>query len=267
VPTAADPNPFPLRDFAVILSTLVAVAMLGARAPDVALDGPPADLVVRITDTASWGQMPWLSAAVLVMIVSRPGIAGRRRWTEGISLAVVMALVLAGNGVLNEDVVKPLFGVPRPNIEAWAESGQLGSDIADADTFYARGSKDERRLLLEERLPEASNLGVTDLVRAHWVHEAGYSFPSGHSTTATAFATVLVGIGLTWLTGWRRTVATVIVPVWAGAVILTRIVLDVHTTVDVVAGTVAGLIWGSVAYLAIRWLVARFDGQMSQSSV
>ena len=262
-----DSPPLPLREYAIILSSLLVVALLGALAPSVALDGLPADLVVRITDTASWGQMPWLSTAVLAMIVSRPGLTGKRRWAEGMSLALVMSLVLAGNGVLNEDVVKPFFAVPRPNIEAWAESGELGPDIENADVFYASGTKQERRLLLEDRLASASDLGVTELVRAHWVHEAGYSFPSGHSTTAAAFATVLVGLGLTWLTGWRRTAATVIVPVWAGAVILTRIILEVHTTIDVVAGTLAGIIWGSAAFLAIRWLVSRLDGQISQSSV
>lgn len=250
-----------------VVAFLLAASILGVVIPDVPLDGGLADVVVRITDTASWGQMPWLSTGVLVMIVSRSGIGSSRRWAEAISLTMVMALVLAGNGVLNEDVVKPLFAVPRPNVEAWTASGTLGADLGDADAFYSAGSKDERRLLLDERLPRSDDLGVTDLVRAHWVHEAGYAFPSGHSTTAAAFATMIAGLGLTWLTGWRRVVSVFVLPAWAAAVIVSRIVLQVHTTSDVVAGTVAGLVWGSLAFLAIRWLVDKLDGQTSQNSV
>ncbi len=262
-----DSGRIPLPFLARISSALVVIAGLGMLIPDVSLDGPFADLVVRITDTASWAQMPWLATAALVMIVSRSGISGGRRLAEGLSLALVMSLVLAGNGVLNEDVVKPVFGVARPNIEAWASTGLLGPEFADADDFYAAGTKKERRVLLEELLPASADLEVTDLVRAHWVHEAGYSFPSGHSTTAAAFATVLAGVGLSWMSGWRRVVATMVIPVWAAAVILSRTILEVHTTVDVVAGTLAGALWGLAAYATIQWIVGLFDRKTGATQV
>ncbi|MDJ0925819.1 MAG: phosphatase PAP2 family protein, partial [Acidimicrobiia bacterium] len=168
---------------------------------------------------------------------------------------------LAGNGLLNEHVVKPAFGVPRPNIVELADGGLLGEDIPDAASFYAVGGKGDRREVLAERFALIPDLGLSDLVEAHWIHETGFSFPSGHSTAAVTLATFFAIIGVRWLMGWRRRLAIFVIPVWALLVVYSRPLLEVHTALDVLIGAGAGTIWGALA----AWAVDRTAGSWAIS--
>jgi phosphatidylglycerophosphatase B len=216
--------------------------------PRISLDTWFADAVVRLTDTASWTQMTPISIAVIVILVARRGLPAPRRLREAGAMASVMLVALAGNALLNENTVKPAFAIARPNIVTLTETGVLGPDFPDAETFYAVGDKEDRRTVLRNRLTEESTPQLSSLVRAHWIHETGYSFPSGHTTAAITFAVLLAAIGSSWLSGWRRIAALYVVPVWALAVAASRTLLEVHTAGDVIAGTVAGFAWGWLAY-------------------
>ena len=73
----------------------------------------------------------------------------------------------------------------------------------------------------------------------------GWSFPSGHTMSATGFAMALVIVF--WPTRWRRP-ALVAATVYAVGIGLTRLYLGVHYPSDVVAGwalsvTVVGVTW------------------------
>ncbi len=217
--------------------------------PRISLDTWFADAVVRLTDTASWTQMPLIAVAAIVVLAARPGLPARRRLREAGAMALVMVVALAGNGRLNEHVVKPAFAIERPNIVTLAETRVLGSDFPDAETFYAVGDKEARRSVLRKLLTEESTPQLSSLVRAHWVHETGYSFPSGHTTAAVTFAVLLAFIGSSWLSGWRRVATLYLTPVWALGIAASRTLLEVHTAWDVIAGAVAGLVWGWLAYV------------------
>ncbi len=168
------------RLLGVVLGCLVLGVLLSGLLPRIALDTVLADIVVRLTDTASWTQLTAITVLVVVLIAARRGISRSRRTREAISLSVVMLIALAGNAQLNEHVVKPTFAVPRPNIVHLAETGVLGPELPDAAAFYATGDKGARRSVLGELLTEDSTPQLSQLVRAHWIHETGDSFPSGH---------------------------------------------------------------------------------------
>ena len=187
--------------FRVVLGLLLAGCLASPLLPRIALDNVIADAVVRLTDTASWTQLTPISIGVIVILVARRGIPLTRRRREAISLSLVMLVTLAGSALLNEHLVKPAFGVPRPNIVQLAETGVLGADLPDAAAFYATGDKEERREVLGDKLTEQTTPQLSSLVRAHWIHETGYSFPSGHTTAAVTFAVLLVAIGASWLSG------------------------------------------------------------------
>ncbi|MDJ0924564.1 MAG: phosphatase PAP2 family protein [Acidimicrobiia bacterium] len=240
------------RPLVGLLIGLLAASLLSFVLPEIALDTSLADGIVRITDTAYWKQMPLLCVVVLIILISRPGLTARRRSGEAGAIALAMLIALAGNALLNENVVKPAFGVHRPNIVDLAESGALGSDITDSDAFYAVGDKEARRELMGEYLPAVESPPLSDLVRAHWIHETGYAFPSGHSTAAVTLAILMAALGYSWLRGWRLRMMTVLVPLWAVAVVYSRILLGVHWEADVIAGTVAGFGWGVAAFFVIR---------------
>ena len=96
-------------------------------------------------------------------------------------------------------------------------------------------------------------------VRAHWAHETGYTFPSGHSTGSMSLAAMIVGLALAWLHGWRRSVLCAVMPIWALSVVYSRPLLRVHRPIDVGVGTLQGIAVGLLAFVAIKWLVTRIS--------
>lgn len=244
---------------AIVLGAIFVLALLSPVLPDIDLNTPFADLVVRVTDTGTWPQMLFVSIAVLIMVISRTGLGRRRRTLETVAITVIMLIFLAGNSQINEHIIKPAFAVPRPNMIALTDDGALGPSYPEAETFYVVGDKRDRREVLGEYLPAVTDPALSALVRAHWIHETGYSFPSGHATAATTLATLTAALGILWLSGWRRGVAVAMLPIWAVAVVYSRTLLDVHTASDVIAGTLIGFLWGLLGFAAIRWLVDRYS--------
>lgn len=79
------------------------------------------------------------------------------------------------------------------------------------------------------------------------------SFPSGHTTTTAAIATVIV-----WhFAGKRRPAVVATALVWALLVALSRVYVGVHYPLDVVAGLALGVAFGTVCHWIWRtrgWL-------------
>ena len=242
------------RRIAAVLIPTFLLVLVSFALPQIPLDGALAQLAVRVSDTATWGQLPFLCIATVILLTSRPGPGMRRRAIEAVTIAAVMLAMIAGNGELNEEVIKPSFHVPRPNIVALAEAGALGPEVPDGAAFYELGDKQERRDYLALRLAELDEPALAPEVRAHWTHEAGFSFPSGHSGASMTFATMMLALGLAWLKGWRQHVTTAL-PIWAVLVVWSRPLLRVHSPVDVSVGTLAGFAWGLLAFVLVRWIV------------
>jgi phosphatidylglycerophosphatase B len=238
-----------VRRFALVFAIAYAGVLASFTLPEIPLDGWLAALSVRISDTGSWEQLPYVAVAMLIVIVSRPGLELRRRLLEFVAIGVVFVVILAGNAELNEHVIKPAFAVPRPNLIALADSGALG---LGADEFYALGDKQARREFLGPRLEGLSEPQLSPLVREHWSIETGYSFPSGHATAAMTFASLMYAVALRWTYGWRRTVA-VLLPIWAVLVVFSRPLLRVHTDIDVSAGAAIGIILGLLGFAVLRF--------------
>jgi phosphatidylglycerophosphatase B len=240
---------------------MFAWVLLSFVLPNIPLDGEVANLAVRVSDSGNWGQLSFIAIATIVLVISRPGLRARRRAIEGITLSLAMLIALAGNAMLNERVIKPAFAVPRPNIVALTEARALGASIHDPAEFYARGDKDVRSELLRARLAKLEEPALSPLVREHWIVETGYSFPSGHSTAAMTFASLLIALGFALgLSGWRRVFTNTVVPVWAVCVVYSRPLLEVHSGVDVTVGALAGYAWGLGAFVCVRWAADRFAG-------
>lgn len=241
-------------------SLMVATTLLSFALPAISLDGWLADVTVRITDTAVRRSMPWLLALLIVVVISRGGLTVRRRTVEVVAILITALVAGAIITIVNEQGIKPLVASPRPNLVAVAESGVLGDQYPDAESIYAVGDKDDRRAVLGGLLPQAAAPPLSDLVRDHWVHETGYSFPSGHTIAATTLATAMLGVGLAWLKGWRRFVIVGLVPAWAVLIAFSRVLLEVHRPIDVVGGAVVGVGFGLIILLAFTRIAGDSEG-------
>ncbi|MFF8861139.1 phosphatase PAP2 family protein [Streptomyces sp. NPDC015139] len=89
-------------------------------------------------------------------------------------------------------------------------------------------------------------------------HASGWSFPSGHTTTAALTAGLLI-TALYLRSPHGRTAVRLAVACWGAAVGLTRVFLGVHWFTDVVGGWLFALGWlGVLLWAAARLLPPRF---------
>lgn len=231
--------------------------LLSFALPDIALDTGFADLVVSLTNTATFPGFPLLAIVVIGLVAARHGLHHKRGAVEAGAATLAMLLIVLGVTLFNEHLLKPLLAIPRPNIVELTSDGALGADIPDAEAIYALGDKEVRRTVLAARLPAVVTPALSDSVRAHWVHETGYSFPSGHTLAAATLATVLAGLASMWLAGVSRRVALTMGPVWAIGVAYSRVLLGVHRPVDVIAGAVIGIACGALVLTIVRTTISR----------
>lgn len=90
------------------------------------------------------------------------------------------------------------------------------------------------------------------------VHAAGYGFPSGHATAATA-GWLGVAIVLSRLTSrWARKVALITTALVIAVIVgFSRVYLGVHQPTDVLGGWALGSLWIAVVLVSTAMLTGR----------
>lgn len=242
-----------LRQLARLLVPAYAVLLLSFVLPQVSLDGSLAVAAYWIAESGDTYGLPFLAIILLGLLVGRSGINADRRLREAGLMLAIGGLHLAGGAYINENGIKPWFHIARPNIVALAETGTLRMP---PDDFYALGDKAKRTAYLETVLAAADYSGprLDASVRRHWGHMTGYSFPSGHSFSSMLAATFFLAMGITFLPRQRLLPFYVMVP-WALAVCYSRVILRVHSPLDICVGALQGIAVGIVAYLIVRLLL------------
>ncbi|GAF04369.1 phosphatidylglycerophosphatase B [Saccharicrinis fermentans DSM 9555 = JCM 21142] len=145
--------------------------------------------------------------------------------------------------LVNELLIKEQLKIHRPSIRFLEKEIGL-----NADGFYQQENKQLRREYLKKYLLDRKSQKIkvkgaclNDDVLQVWIKEAGYSFPSGHTVSAF-LVTILLGYLIIVRKGSLYKYWLVVLFMWAVVIAYSRVVLGVHTPVDVFGGAV----WGSV---------------------
>ncbi len=165
-------------------------------------------------------------------------------WGKNVAILIAFfAVLFVGVAQLNEHVVKEQLRVVRPNILQLAKEYQF-----KPSEIYQAESKKERAALLAQKVNANNNTSpvihhkvINTKVWKHWLNETGYSFPSGHSVNA-----FLMAIVFSYLLLLRfhniTSVHIALIYLWAFLIAYSRILLGVHSSLDITLGA----IWGSV---------------------
>lgn len=203
-----------------------------------------------LTASAGIVGIPVVGIVMLLLLVHAPRQRWRRRSSEFMVIAGLLLVALSLVSILNEHVIKPGFHVFRPNILQLASNPPEQPALKiSAESFYALPDKAARSDYLSEALNADDYNGpqLQPAVKRHWIEETGYSFPSGHTTAATALASFFLALALGRCSG-RKLIPYLVLPLWVLLVAWSRIVLQVHTPLDVLAGGVQGLVVGLLAW-------------------
>ena len=216
------------------------------------------DLVYWISESGKYGA-PVVVLLALTVLVSRFEIDSSRRRKETL-IVVLTAIILAGGGAMaNEYFIKEELQVPRPNIVWLAGENGNGPLGMTTEEFYSASNEEGRRASLAKVLQrDSTSIPLTSSIKAHWIRETGFSFPSGHSFSAMFIATFLLMLGATYVTTKRYWLLYSLLP-WALAVCYSRPVLGVHTPTDVLIGGLQGIVIGLLAWKISVQMIRRIS--------
>ncbi len=202
-----------------------------------------------ISNTGGTVGVPFITI-VFCVLISLHYKGWKKRLLVIMGSLVIFSLVLGGGAQLNEFFIKEKLNVERPNIKYLSENNGF-----DSQAFYAFDNKAERREFIEAFVQKEGSGSITfdgatlhPKVIEHWLHETGYSFPSGHSVNAFLMATLMAYIILFIYSDFRRRMFYLLPFVWAILVALSRVILGVHSPLDITLGALMG---SAVGYIII----------------
>lgn len=162
---------------------------------------------------------------------------------------ISLCLFFGALAYLNEHYTKPILKLQRPShVYILDKTGHLGS----IDSLYNL-SKEQRRGFFSSLIKNNSAVfgQVDENIREHWIKEAGFSFPSGHSFNAFLFAMV-ISYAIIYNRSRPALRKLFFVPfIWAFMVALSRVAVGAHSALDVSVGAAAGI--------GIGWLFLYID--------
>jgi phosphatidylglycerophosphatase B len=152
---------------------------------------------------------------------------------------IVLSVILAVFASMNEHVVKPALQVARPSHQYIITQSKSAARL---DSLYTLSETDRRAFF--KQLIDADTISYKNSdqrILNHWIEEAGYSFPSGHSFNAFLLAGILA-FCIYHLASRRFRWLYVVPFAWAVMVAVSRVAIGAHTALDVSIGSAMGLL-------------------------
>jgi phosphatidylglycerophosphatase B len=190
--------------------------------------------------TESAGKYGTLKIIILTSALYTIRLPRRRdRVITFIKSAVALSIFLTVFAMVNEYVTKPSLRLSRPSHNFIINKANIPNQL---DSIY-RLSVKTRQDYFENLLKQNKTFfeEIDPRVLEHWIDEAGYSFPSGHSFNAFLLATVMA-FSLYHVQNKFIRSLYFLPYLWALSVAISRVAIGAHTALDVCAGAALGLI-------------------------
>jgi phosphatidylglycerophosphatase B len=155
----------------------------------------------------------------------------------------ILFLMLAFFALMNEFVIKDIAKLARPSHSfVYAHA----SHEMELTQFYELEVR-QRQLVLQRMIEGSPYLknNIDHKVLTHWVEEAGYSFPSGHSFNAFLLATVLA-FSILRSRKLHLNKYYFVPYIWAVSIGISRVALGAHSAIDVTFGAAMGIFFGAL---------------------
>lgn len=154
-------------------------------------------------------------------------------------VSVVLSVILSVFALMNEHVVKPTLQVARPSHQYIITQSK---STVKLDSLYTLSEADRRAFFKQLIDGDTVSYRNSDArILNHWIEEAGYSFPSGHSFNAFLLA-ALLAFCIYHLANKKVRWLYVIPFAWAVMVAVSRVAIGAHTALDVSIGSAIGLL-------------------------
>ena len=141
--------------------------------------------------------------------------------------------------MMNEYVTKPSLRLSRPSHNFIIKKANIPNQL---DSIY-RLTVAQRQTYFEDllKMNAISFQEIDPRVLAHWIDEAGYSFPSGHSFNAFLLASI-IAFSLYHVQNKFIRRLYFVPYLWAVAVAISRVAIGAHSPLDVSAGAALGIL-------------------------
>lgn len=155
-----------------------------------------------------------------------------------LSLVIVFGVL----AFINENYTKPILKLKRPShLYVLKETNNLNK----IDELYQLNKSERSKYfenLIHSNIQKFENIDKD--VQEHWIEEAGFSFPSGHTFNAFLFSMV-IAYAIYFNRSKPHLRKWFFVPfIWACIVGISRVALGAHSALDVSVGACMGVLLG-----------------------
>jgi len=140
---------------------------------------------------------------------------------------------------INERYTKPILKSQRPSHVYMLNQTGLSNVIDSLYQLDKQARKDFFDVLIKTHPAQFSQIAPE--IQRHWINEAGFSFPSGHSFNAFLF-TMILSYAIYFNRSYPKLRNLFFIPfAWALMVAVSRVAIGAHSAFDVCAGSLLGI--------------------------
>lgn len=200
-----------------------------------------------VTESGSAPYFALLTSLVFAIWLSMRCKKLQHHWV----IIFLSVFLLQGSTQIIKSTIKVLWEEPRPYMSYVVDQG------VDIESFYELPRK-ERGTIVANAIKDDPI--TPNWLKSHWQAETGYSFPSGHTIFAVMWAFIIVGF-MTREKDPKTAVAIVIMTLWAGLMMISRLRLGMHFPIDLFVSTIIAYIVALIFF----YFLAKRDTLMEKS--